>query len=424
MTQPTLLGRVYAWLQDEVPATVLEAYRRASLPVFEVMDLAEARRLECATEDLNPWTVPPAVRAELLCAWNAFVLQTLGNDILDADYDDSPAAAGYVPPFTVHQVLAFYAQVEEWLTRARQAHANPDFRLDVQVPAELPPWKTSTLEPMPPPLLRGILRAMRSVGEHANAAMAFLPDNAPGPAQQAQLNRIRQLHAAAESKARYALELYGTGSIREVRAKLEPYAREAIELFYELGQLIADPSLAAGAPPPPLPARRRTPGPWPSPKAHAAGGRSTECCGASGRPLGARIRHPAPYRSGGVHAAAARPPGSERAAEDVERLDPDPARTRAIHAEIQSALNRGEIAYASNGSERLGYFHCCPWSAIYVVNRPVNLGGRRLEPMQRFVYNVGALDPADGFKRGILFGNFQETGDLEYGPHRPRDAGG
>jgi hypothetical protein len=259
MTQPTLLGRVYAWLQDEVPATVLEAYRRASLPVFEVMDLAEARRLECATEDLNPWTVPPAVRAELLCAWNAFVLQTLGNDILDADYDDSPATAGYVPPFTVHQVLAFYAQVEEWLTRARQAHANPDIR--------------------------------RLTDPEARTQLQHVPQA---------LNALLRM--------------------------------------------------------------------W--------------------------------------------------------RLDPDPARTRAIHAEIQSALNRGEIAYASNGSERLGYFHCCPWSAIYVVNRPVNLGGRRLEPMQGFVYNVGALDPADGFKRGILFGNFQETGDLEYGPHRPRDAGG
>src|SRR5687768_11445 len=160
---PTLLGRVYAWLQDEVPATTLEAYRRASLPVFEVMDLAERRRQECATAGLDPWAVPPATRAELLCAWNAYVLQTLSNEFLDADYEASPATVGYVPPVTARQVLAFYEQVEEWLDRARQAHASPDYRLDVEAPAELPGW--SAAHPSTPGHLAGVLRAMRALAE-------------------------------------------------------------------------------------------------------------------------------------------------------------------------------------------------------------------------------------------------------------------
>lgn len=400
------MGRMFAWLQDEVPATLLEAYRRASLPVYEVMDAAEARRLECATEGLNAWTVPPAVRAEFLCAWNAFVLQTLGNEIIDADYKASPATVGFVPSLTAQQVLAFYSQVEEWLTRARQAHANPDFRLDVRVPADLPDWKTSTLEPWSPALVDGLLRAMSSVGDHAAAAMAFLPDAVAEPARQAQLNQIRHIHASAESKARYASDLHGNGASREVHSKVQPYMREAIELLYELGQLISDPSLV--------------PGPEPSPPA-------------------ASLPDPAKPPTAGKADAPARPgepgfdpwcltepeardhlrndPQALRALRKMWDDDPDPQATLALYAEIQSALKRGTIAYAYDGSQRLGYFHCCPWSSIYVVSHPVTFGGKRLKPMQRFVYDVGARKGSHLFRRQVLTGNFLETGALGYGPH-------
>jgi hypothetical protein len=389
---------MYARLQGEIPATTLEAYRRASMPVFEVMDLVEARRLECATEGLDPWTVPPAVRAEFLCGWNAFVLQTLGNDLLDADYDASPATVGYVPPAIAQQVLAFYDQVEEWLDRARQAHASPDYRLDVQVPAELPAW---TDLPRPPAHVAGLLRAMRSVSDHAAAAMAFVPEQAPeGAERQAQVNRIRQIYASAESKARYALDLHGTGATAEINERLEPYARDAIELFYELGQLVADPALAVPAAPPPglaepaamLPPREavRLPG---------EPGFDTWC-----------LTDPQ---------VAAQMQSEARAQQALRRMwkrDPDPARTLAVQAEIREAFNAGHITYAFNGTERVGYFHCCPWSSIYVANRVVTIADTQLKPMQRFVFDVGTHSGA--FRRRILIGTFQRTGEVKYGPHR------
>jgi hypothetical protein len=48
----------------------------------------------------------------------------------------------------------------------------------------------------------------------------------------------------------------------------------------------------------------------------------------------------------------------------------------------------------------------------------VTLGGTALKPMQRFVYDVGAADRTEEFRRRILVGNFQETGELQYAPHR------
>ena len=83
---PGLGGRVVSLAQGQVSANMLEAYRRASLAVFDLLDSTQQRRLTAKAEGLTPWTLPPATQTEALCAWNAFVLQTLDNAFLDADY--------------------------------------------------------------------------------------------------------------------------------------------------------------------------------------------------------------------------------------------------------------------------------------------------------------------------------------------------
>ena len=85
--KPTGWNRFIASLQGEVPAEELEAFRRASATVYELLERMEHRRLECGIDGLDPWTVPPATRTAFLCAWNAFVLQTLGDELLEADND-------------------------------------------------------------------------------------------------------------------------------------------------------------------------------------------------------------------------------------------------------------------------------------------------------------------------------------------------
>ncbi|HST62495.1 MAG TPA: hypothetical protein VLK84_27570 [Longimicrobium sp.] len=260
--RPTGWNRIVARLRGEIPAAALEAYRRASLPVLELFEQVERRRLEAAIDGVDPWSVPPATRSAFLCAWNAFVLQTLGNEILDADYRGEPATLGYVPPATARQVHAFYESVEGWVNRAYQAQANPDYRLDVPVPARLPAWEDGAVDS--PAHLQGLLHALRAVVDHADAALASLPESVPdsapdAPDRQAQVNGIRQLHASARARARYAEELAGVDPVPEVLARAGAHAREAVEQLYLLGQWIADPALASDAvpepePEPPLPA--------------------------------------------------------------------------------------------------------------------------------------------------------------------------
>jgi hypothetical protein len=388
-SSPSLWGRVASRLQGEVPASTLEAYERASLPVFDLLDQVEHRRLACAADGLNPWTVPPATRAEFLCAWNAFVLQTLGNAILQADFREAPLTAGYVPPITADQVLTFYTEVEGWLNRAQQAHANPEYRLDVPMPARLPAW--SEVEPCPNSHLSGMLHAMRTVGEHAGAAMSFLPHAAPGgPTQQAQLNRMRQVYASAESKARYAESLHGVSPSRDVHERLEPYAKEAIELYWLLGQLVADPSLATSdvlraGPPASAPGQ---PGfdPWcltdPEARKHLSADRA-----------------------------------AHEAVQQMWKLDPNPAATRSLHAEIQAAVARRDVEYAVNNGKRLGYFFCCPWGSVYQAKRPVAVGGTRVRAGQQFVFDVSAegMNLGARFKRRIMVRGFHAVDRLEYG---------
>jgi hypothetical protein len=244
--KPTGWNRFVAKLQGEVPAAELEAFRRASGPVLELMEQVEHLRLACRIEGQDPWTVPPATRTAFLCAWNAFVLQTLADELLEADYRSEPRTPRFVPPVTFGQAMRFYDQVEGWVNRASQAEANPGYRLDVRTPAELPAWDRIDS----PAQLDGLLRAIRLVRDRADEAMAFLAEATPGDLRtQTQLDSIRQLYASARTRSRYAEELCGADAVPEVHGRAVQHVTSAIEQFYLLGQLIADPEQAAGAVP-------------------------------------------------------------------------------------------------------------------------------------------------------------------------------
>ena len=125
--QPTLWGRLMARKNGEVPADVLEAYQRAGAEVYQLLDDLEVRRLDVVLGTGDAWSVAPATQAALVCAWNAFALQLLGDQLLVADYEADPPSVGYVPPATAEQALSFYGQVAGWLERARRAESNPSF---------------------------------------------------------------------------------------------------------------------------------------------------------------------------------------------------------------------------------------------------------------------------------------------------------
>jgi hypothetical protein len=84
-----------------------------------------------------------------------------------------------------------------------------------------------------------------------------------------------------------------------------------------------------------------------------------------------------------------------------------------LQAQIDAAVSSGA---AESASSTLGHYFCCPWSAIYVVRRPVVIGGRLLRPGEQLTLDVSAEKIASGerFERQILLGPFHRTHEVDY----------
>jgi hypothetical protein len=240
--QTGIWGRIVAATQGEVTTKILEAYRRAGSTIHDQLHAAENRRLERNIAGESPWTASTSSQLELLCTWNAHVLQVLGDKFLDADYSAQPVTAGFVPRVTYDQVEAFYAQVEGWLSRSRQAASNPGYRADVYLPATLPTW--SEVEPCSRPHLDGIMAAIRHIRTHAEAAMKIFEDAGTPKDKQEVLNYLRQRFAETNTKTDYIEGLWQPNASLELHERIEEQAKVAIESYYRLGQLLSMPSLA------------------------------------------------------------------------------------------------------------------------------------------------------------------------------------
>jgi hypothetical protein len=381
--EPGLLARVVAHLHGEVAATALEAFRRGGAAVWDLEPQLEQRRLEAVVAGADGWTLPAATGAALLCGWNAAALQLLGDELLDADEATAGTGAAYVEPETAEQTLAFYGQVAGWLSRAQQALHNPEYELDVTVPAVLP-LVAST--PCSSEHLVGLLAGMTRLRARTDGVLADLP-HGDGEAARAR-HRIEQLKAEADSAADYAGHLGGPSPDEGVQREIEAQACCAVDRYYIVGQLAAMPRLALQ----PLPhlQRRRPTGlaaPFPAP----GDDRFDPWCLTDPRVKG-RLKRMSAARDLVARMWAA---------------DPDPVRTLAIKAEIDAALLRDDVAHD------VGHFDRCPWSPIYLAKRPVQIGGKQLHPLQQFTYEV-TIEYAGSkrrFVRRIVKGPFARSSE-------------
>ncbi|MEO7518862.1 MAG: hypothetical protein ABIY58_08890 [Acidimicrobiales bacterium] len=386
--EPTRWGRMVARMHGEIPAEELEAYRRAGAEVYALLEDLEGRRLDSILGSGDAWAVAPATQAALVCGWNAFALQLLGDQLLSADYEADPPTVGYVPVVTARQALEFYGQVSGWLERARRAESNPSFVLDVAVPAPLPSWVEA--EPCPLPHLGAIRAAAAQLRRQAMAGAAGFHLDLTDPDRRKAHGQVHELLANAEAALDYADRLWAPDAPAAVHEDVERHSKLAIRRLYLLGQLLAMPRLALR--------------PLPAPTALAAPAAGT-LPGQPGfdpwcltDPTGRQWWQHDPQAGAALQALWAH--------------DPQPARTLAIQVEIDLAVARGDIAIATWGAAPLGHYSSCPWAPIYEVRRPTSIAGRRLQPLQHFSYDVSADDVLRGgpFRRQIVVGPFHRNG--------------
>lgn len=387
---PGLITRLVARLSHEVSAETLDAYRRAGLGVYDLLSAAESRRGELAGGGAPE--VDDATRCFLLCAWNAFGLQALGDSFVQADYDANPRTVGFVPRVTREQAMRFYGEVEGWIARGHEAQSNPQCGLPIALPAELPAFVT--VDPCPREHLVAMLDAARMLGEHADTAIVDA-ERLPG-ASSAQLDALRGLLASAGSAADYARHLYGDGNVpQSLHERIESSTQKAIAEYYLAGQLAVIPGLAGHRPT----------------VAHLTG--------RAGRVPGPGEPGFDPWCLTDPHTRT-QWQRDHRAREAIDLLwayDPRPRATLELKAEVDAALQEGHVTYATDRhGHRLGNYYCCPWSAVYQTTCPVMLAGRRLRAGQQFVIDVSAEELAEGgeFKRQLQFGSFSPTDSVDY----------
>lgn len=401
MTTPGVFGQLWARMSGEVSADTLEAYRRAGLAVHDLHAETDRRLEELKASGSTMWSTTTATQAERAFTWNAFVLQTLGDEFLDADYRLQPSTAGFVPSVTSEQIMSFYSPIATWLSLARQAQSNPAYEPDVDLPADLPPW--SKVEPCPTSHMEGMLAATRILRTHTEAAMAGMEEAAPPPEHEPAIRSMRERFAAANAKADYAERLWATKPPADLHEQIEIQSKEALEAYFELGQLAAMPSLAD---PSKRQAREAPAGTAQSAKPGQKGSRRTRAAD-----------DPWVLTDPGTLAQWQRDPAAREAIEYMWENDPDPTRTLAIQREIEDAMDGGAVDYATNpAGAPVGPYFCCPWAPVYVAKRAVTIGGTRLRPLQQFTYDVSAEEIPEGgeFERQILIGNFTPTNEIDY----------
>ena len=406
------LGRIAAAARGEVAADALEAYRRAGTTVWRTLHDLDERHHERAENERAPWSQDSGMRAERLCAWNAFCLQTLGDSLLDADYRRDPGTVGHVPAWLAEHALAFYAPVEEWVSRAYQARCNPHFKLDVSVPAGPLPWPQQGFETATH--ADSLLHAVQRMRSQVDPLVALYAADVP-EAHVPTATCVRRLAGEASAKIEYAHELWESGVPASVTREVARCSREAADRLFLLGQVAAMPELAAqvdaalaavsreAAPAAETPAE---------PKEPVRRTTRTVRSKTAAIPFDEwRLTDPA------LRANMRTLPAARKALSALWKADPAPAQTLALQEEIEAALARGAIAYATDADgERVGCFYLCPWGPVYVARRTVALGNQTLRPLQQFTLQLVPPDERRGtpFQRRLLVETFAPAKKLEY----------
>ncbi len=165
------------------------------------------------------------------------VLQTLGEALLDADY--AAATVGYLPRVTAEQAWMFFAQVEPWLSRARQSAVDDGYRVDdeVALPAPLPGWVAA--DPCPDAHLEAMVVAARALGTRLEAALGTVAAaGEPPPVHKQHAVKIRRLAVAADTDVTYARSLHRRGAAPRITAPT-PSARPVSRRRAEPGHRIS-----------------------------------------------------------------------------------------------------------------------------------------------------------------------------------------
>ena len=240
MGEPGAWGNFKGMMRGEVDASMLEAFHRAGSSVYDLADEVEEKRQLLCLAGRSPWQFPMQFQTELLCSWNALVLQSLGDRLLLDDYMSDPATEGLVPSATLEQAERFYGQVGSWLVAARMASASDRYRVRRALPAVLPMWDGG-------PRPAGHLRVLQSMCDfllgRLTPVVGWYRDLEATKAAHTSAHRaMQELLAEADARSDYADHLLVAPS-DELLHTADTELQRSLSKLFALGQYAATPGL-------------------------------------------------------------------------------------------------------------------------------------------------------------------------------------
>lgn len=360
-------------LNGELSLRTFEAYESAGPLVGRELDEAERLRHQAARNGSAGFR--PGAAGRLLSVWNAYVLQTVGEHLLDAVRRRS---LGTVRAGVAGRILTFLGPADRWMAQARRAAADPSHRVDDQVllPAEPPAWPNQKHGPYP--LSEAMAAALRAVHTRGDATLTAYVHSPVWRGED--LLRLQGMLDAAATAIEYAEGPPAEDMFWAVSTAL--HLRYALRLLFHFGQVAADPVLLDGN----APAR-------------------IVSLTADVRPDVDAWSLTDPAQRDTLRSL----PSARAAIQSLWAADPSTAETLRVQAQIDAALRSGAITFAADrAGERLGSFHRCPWPAVYEARRPIAIGGTSLMPMQQFTFDVLAETHGGrgGYARRIVVSDF------------------
>ncbi|GAA4629372.1 hypothetical protein GCM10023196_049850 [Actinoallomurus vinaceus] len=228
--------RLLAARRGEVAADALENSRRSGRIVYEELRHAE----RSWREDLRVKAASsPEATERLIVVWYAYVLQVVGEHMLDADYAARPQTAGFVSMTTAEQVAVFFDGADSWMARSGGPATDLSDRAVQMRPAPFPRWVK--IDPCPRAHLLAMVAAGKEIIECAGRLLT----------QVARVSRThtepvgdaRHILAEASATIYFAQEMLADGPRRGDRAAVAHHLRRAIETLYGFGRVAAAPHL-------------------------------------------------------------------------------------------------------------------------------------------------------------------------------------
>jgi hypothetical protein len=207
------LAKLVSLIRADVPVAELDPFRRAGTDAYTSIDEA------------------PAASWQRLAAWNAFIHQIYGDNLIAAT-----EPTRYVPADTAMIVRRLYGLVAVWLQRERQLASNPANTLAFKLPSPLPYWDTVLRSSEELTGMRATLEAGRA--RVASDLLAFAGD----PQARAQLSTRL---VAVDSTIETVDTLWIGRRSDELCGAIGDALRDGLDAANELGQLLSQPSLLA-----------------------------------------------------------------------------------------------------------------------------------------------------------------------------------